>query len=250
MKGNKIKKYGWFFLVGGFFFITSCRPEALEVDFSIILESYKLSINEPSGLSYSADKESLYIVSDRGMIYEISLTGNIIKEFSFTGDDFEGVTVDPLTSDIYVCEEGKGKIIKLDKNGTYQSSYDILNNPGNTGLEGLAYNTELDEFYLLKEKKQGLLIKYSIENDLKLLINLNFSTDYSGIFYNNASNKIWIVSEESRTLTQCTLNGVKIKSYDLPISGVEGIVVNDEETIAYVVSDPNNKLYQLDLTIN
>ena len=96
---------------------------------------------------------------------------------------------------------------------------------------------------------EGLLIKYSTSNDTKTQVKLNFALDYSGIYYNDRSNKLWIVSDESKTLTQCALNGAKIISYQLPISGVEGIVVNDEETIAYVVSDPNNKLYKLDLTI-
>lgn len=90
------------FVMGGLLLITSCRPESFDVDYSIILDSYEMSIYEPSGLSYSPDKESLYTVSDRGMVYQISLTGNTLRELSFTGDDFEGITVDPLTSDIYI----------------------------------------------------------------------------------------------------------------------------------------------------
>ena len=237
------------FVVGGLLLITSCRPESFEVDYSIILDSYEMSIYEPSGLSYSSDKKSFYTVSDRGMVYQISLTGNTIRELSFTGDDLEGITVDPLTSDIYICEEGKGDLVKLNSEGIEQSSYNILNNPGNTGLEGLTYNKNLDEFYMLKEMSEGLLIKYSANNNTITQIKLDFAHDYSGIYYNNISNKLWIVSDESKTLTQCTLEGIKIKSYELPISGVEGIVVNDDETVAYVVSDPNNKLYKIDLTI-
>ncbi len=229
--------------------MASCRPESFEVDFSIILDSYEMSIYEPSGLSYSSDKESLYTVSDRGMLYEISLTGNTIRELPFTGDDFEGITIDSLTSDIYICEEGKGDLVKLDSKGNKLTSYNILDNPGNKGLEGLAYNKNLDEFYMLKEMSEGLLITYSVKNNSQTEIKLNFAHDYSGIYYNNVSNKLWIVSDESKTLTQCTLDGIKIKSYELPISGVEGIVVNDAETEAYVVSDPNNKLYKIDLTI-
>ena len=237
------------FVVVGFLLLTSCRPESFEVDYSIILESYEMSIYEPSGLSYSPDKESLYTVSDRGMVYQISLTGNTLRELSFTGDDLEGITVDPLTSDIYICEERKGNLVKLNNAGVAQSSYNILNNPGNTGLEGLTYNKNLDEFYMLKEMSEGLLIKYSANNNTITQIKLDFAHDYSGIYYNNISNKLWIVSDESKSLTQCTLEGVKIKTYELPISGVEGIVVNDDETVAYVVSDPNNKLYKIDLTI-
>ncbi len=95
---------------------------------------------------------------------------------------------------------------------------------------------------------EGLLIKYSINNNTKTEIKLDFAYDYSGIYYNHVSDKLWIVSDESRTLSQCTLDGIIIKSYKLPVSGLEGIVVNDDETEAYVVSDPNNKLYRIDLT--
>lgn len=237
------------FLLGGFISINSCSPEAAEPDFSIIIDTYNLSILEPSGLSFSADKESLFVVSDLGMIYQISLTGSTLNEFPFVGEDLEGITVDPITSDIYVCEERKGNLVRLNSSGTMQNSYNLLTNPGNSGLEGVTYNAASNEFYLLKEKNDGLLIKYSVENNLSTSINLDFSIDYSGIYYNESTHKLWVVSDESRTLTQCNLNGSVIKSYNFPISGVEGIVVNDEETEAYVVSDPNNKLYKLDLTI-
>lgn len=229
--------------------MVSCRPEPFDVDYSIILESYNLDIKEPSGLAYSPNQESLFIVSDQGMAYQISLTGTTIQKLSYTGDDFEGIFVDSATSDIYICEEGKGDLIQLNSNGIVKSTYDVLNNPGNSGLEGITYNPNLKEFYMLKEMSEGLLIKYSTINQTNTQIKLSFAHDYSGIYYNNMSNNLWIVSDESKTLTKCTLNGVKIMSYQLPISGVEGIVVNDNETVAYVVSDPNNKLYKLDLTI-
>lgn len=236
-------------IVGGLLLITSCRPEALEVDFSFITDSYELSIAEPSGLSYAADKQSLFTVSDEGMVYEISLTGATIRQLPYIGSDLEGITVNPISSTIYVCEEGKGDLVKLNSSGNAQESYNILNNPGNSGLEGLTYNAQSDEFYLLKEKDDGLLITYSVNTNVSTSINLGFSSDYSGIYYNESTQKLWIISDEARTLTQCNLSGSAIKSYDFPISGVEGIVVNDEETVAYIVSDTNNKLYKLDLTL-
>ncbi|MEN8138995.1 MAG: SdiA-regulated domain-containing protein [Bacteroidota bacterium] len=234
-------------IVGFFSLLASCRPEPIVVDYSIILDSYELSIAEPSGLAFSTDKESLYTVSDRGMLYQISLTGNTIKELPFAGDDFEGVTVNPLTSDIYVIEEGKGKLNKLDNKGVFQESYNILDNSGNSGLEGLTYDVSRNVFYMLKEKSDGLLIKYSVTDGSQTEIKLNFAYDYSGIFYNSSTDKLWIVSDESKTLTQCTNSGQKIKEYKLPISGVEGVVVNNEETEAYLVSDPNNMLYKINL---
>lgn len=236
--------------VTGLLLIVSCRPESFIIDTSSILETYNLGIYEPSGLAYSSDKQSLFAVSDRGFLYEISMTGETIREFPFTGDDLEGITVDPLNSDIYICEEGKGTLIKLNSLGVLQNTYSILDNPGNSGLEGLAFNNTLQEIYLLKEKSDGLLIKYSINNNTQTQIKLNFADDYSGIYYNSVSDKLWIVSDESRTLSQCTLSGIELKHFVLPIPSMEGIVVNDEETEAYVVSDLNKKLYKIDLTNN
>ena len=77
-----------------FSLLVSCRPEPFDIDYSIILDSYEMSIYEPSGLCYSSDKQSFYTVSDRGMVYQISLTGKTLKELPFTGDDFEAITIE------------------------------------------------------------------------------------------------------------------------------------------------------------
>ncbi|MBT5529955.1 MAG: hypothetical protein HOK35_12410 [Cytophagia bacterium] len=237
------------FSILGLLFMFSCRPESFDIDMSIIKDSYEIQIEEPSGLAYSKDKLSLYTVSDQGKIYQISLTGDVLRELPFKGDDFEGITVDSETSEICICEEREGNLIKLDSIGVFQSTYDILQTPGNSGLEGLTYNHSDEVYYMLKEKMQGTLIKYDVKSNSVTQLVLGFAHDYSGLFYHHISNTIWIVSDESRTLTRCTTEGIALKIYDLPISGVEGIVVNDDETEAYVVSDPNNKLYKIDLTM-
>ena len=236
-----------YFLVLVLFPEVACRPEPFMIDKSKILETYDLTINQASGLCFPSDTSSFFIVSDQGMLYQISMTGSLIKEFPITGNDFEGVTFDPLSSCIYLCEERSGMLLKIDLNGNELESYAIMDQPGNNGIEGLTFNRNLNEFYLLKEKNEGLLIKYSIESNIKKEVVLNFANDYSGLFYNEMTDKLWIVSHESKTITQCDLEGNKIKTMSLPISGMEGIAVNKDETEAYVVSDPNKKLYQINL---
>ena len=242
---NNVLKFGAFV---GLLIMNSCRPDSFVVDFSMILDTYEMSIYEPSGLSYSPDKSSLYTVSDRGMIYEMSLTGKTIRELPFTGDDFEAIAVDPESAEIYICEERNGDILRLNNEGILQETYNILDTPGNTGLEGITLTGNPNEVFLLKEKSEGLLIKYALENDTKTQIRLNFAYDYSGIYLNQATNNLWIISEESKKLFMCTPEGTALKTYPLPISGMEGIVVNDQETEAYIVSDTNKKLYRIDLT--
>ena len=233
--------------VVGFSLLFSCIPDSIPIDDSIILDTYKMSIYEPSGLSYTADGKDFFTVSDRGMIYKISHKGETIKQLAYEEEDFEGVTVDPINYHIYIVKERSGELVKLDYNGNKISSYNIIGDSGNSGLEGVSYDSNNEIFYLLKEKNEGLLIKYSITKGKLFETRLQFAKDYSGIYFNNSTDNLWVVSDESKTLTKCSADGVKIKSYNIPISGIEGIVVNSQETEAYVVSDPNNKLYKLNL---
>ncbi|MCK5788787.1 MAG: SdiA-regulated domain-containing protein, partial [Chlamydiia bacterium] len=121
-----------FLSVVGFSFIVSCIPDSFEVDNSLILEKYSLlPIYEPSGLSYSADGKDFYTVSDRGVLYKINTSGVILKTLPYTDDDFEGVTVNPSTSNIYVVKERTGELVKLDLNGNVISTTDIIGESGN-----------------------------------------------------------------------------------------------------------------------
>ncbi|MCK5907995.1 MAG: SdiA-regulated domain-containing protein [Flavobacteriales bacterium] len=237
-----------FLSVVGFSFIVSCIPGSFEVDNSMILEKYSLlPIYEPSGLSYSADRKDFYTVSDRGELYKINTSGSILKTLPYTDDDFEGVTVNPSTSNIYVVKERTGELVKLNSKGVVISTTNIIGESGNNGLEGLTYDAKRDRFYMLKEKNKGLLITFSFKDGVISKKQLSFATDYSGLFYNQATDNLWIVSQESRTITKCTVSGKKISDLKLPIYSMEGIVVNDEETEAFVVSDKDNAIYKVSL---
>jgi len=232
----------------GFSLITSCIPKSFEVDDSMIMETYSLlPIYEPSGLSFSPNKDFMYTVSDRGELYAISFTGKKLMELPYTGEDFEGVTVNKNNGNIFLVKERKGQLVELTSKGELIKTYDVIGDSGNSGLEGLTYDSKRDIFYMLKEKSPGELITYSLKNGVISKKKLAFALDYSGIFYNNATDNLWIVSQESHTLSKCTLSGSVIESYSLPNSSIEGIVVNDEETIAFIVSDHDNKLFKIDL---
>ena len=237
-----------FLSVVGFSFIVSCIPDSFEVDNSMILEKYSLlPIYEPSGLSYSADGKDFYTVSDRGELYKINTSGDILKTLPYTDDDFEGVTVNPSTSNIYVVKERTGELVELNSKGNVISTANIIGESGNNGLEGLTYDPKRDRFYMLKEKNKGLLITFSFKDGVISKKQLSFATDYSGLFYNQATDNLWILSQESRTITKCTVFGKKISDLKLPIYSMEGIVVSDDETEAYVVSDKDNEMYKISL---
>ena len=231
--------------VVGLLFVASCSKDQ---DDSIVEEIYSLSIAEPSGLSYSADRESFFTVSDRGMLYSMSFNGENAKQLHYTSEDLEGVTVNPNNGRIYVVKERVGELIELDSDGWKINTYKIIGDSGNSGLEGVTYDAKRNLFYMLKEKDPNMLIVYSLDDGIVKQISLDFASDYSGIFYNQSTDKLWIVSDESSTLTRCDLEGNAEKSYALGnLQGIEGIVVNSEETEVFVVSDPSNKLYKISL---
>ena len=70
---------------------------------------------------------------------------------------------------------------------------------------------------------------------------LDFADDYSGIFYENSSNLLWILSDQDKTVNKCTLKGKLIESYKIDIKQAEGIVVTNN--YIYIVSDAEEKLY-------
>ena len=80
-------------------------------------------------------------------------------------------------------------------------------------------------------------------NDFSVLSthDLNFAADYSGIFYENFSNQLWIVSDQSKTVNKCTLSGELIKSFKIKVAQPEGIAVTDNHI--YIVCDAKATLY-------
>jgi len=56
------------------------------------------------------------------------------------------------------------------------------------------------------------------------------------------------LSRDDNRLFKCDLNGTPEKEYYLfGLHGIEGLVVNSVESTAYIVSDPENKLYKINL---
>ena len=91
------------------------------------------------------------------------------------------------------------------------------------------------------KKKPGKLIR--LRNDFSVLAkyDLNFAADYSGIFYENASNQLWILSDQNKTVNKCTLSGELIESFKIKVSQPEGIAVTGN--YIYIVCDAKAKLY-------
>jgi len=205
--------------------------------------SYKINVPEPSGLSINDSGTELYTVSDKtSIVYKLSLTGDVIQTYDFKGSNVEGVST-YNESQLLLAEESKKKIIVFDLVTGKSSKHKITfkNNDKNSGIEGVAFDKNSNTIFILNEKKPGKLIR--LRNDFSVLAkyDLRFAADYSGIFYEDSSNQLWILSDQNRTVNKCTLNGELIESFKINVSQPEGIAVTDNHI--YIVCDEKAKLY-------
>ena len=175
-------------------------------------------------------------------IYKLSTSGNTLQTFNYIGNDLEGVS-SFTENKLLLAEERTKEIVEYDMStGSYQKhkiEYD--NNDENSGIEGVAFNANDNSIFMLNEKDPGLLIRLRSNYTILSMYELNFASDYSGIFYESSSNNLWIVSDQNKTINKCNLVGELIESYPISVTKAEGITVTNDKI--YIVSDLDSKLY-------
>ncbi len=225
--------------------LLSCSKDQdiIQADELELIESFRIDVSEPSGLAIDNSGTILYTVSDNtNKIYKLSTTGNIIQTYNYVGNDLEGVST--FTGNkLILAEERTKEIVEFDMSSGSFVKHKITyeNNNANSGLEGVAYNSNDGTIFILNEKDPGLLMRLRVNFTIISTDELSFASDYSGIFHDSTLNKLWIVSDQNKTINKCTLSGELIESYSTSITKLEGIVVTNDKI--YVVSDAAEKLY-------
>ncbi len=215
-----------------------------------LISSNKINVSEASGLTINAAGSTLYTVSDNtSNIYELATDGTVIKEYVYNGNDVEGISM-VSNNKMLLVEERTKEIVEYDLSSKTYNKHTIIysNNDSNSGLEGIAINLNDNSIFILNEKDPGLLMRLRSDFSIIESYNLNFASDYSGIFYDKDLNILWILSDERKTINKCSLKGVLIKSYSINVNKAEGIAVTNN-TI-YIVSDSNSTLYKFNKPID
>ncbi len=212
-----------------------------------MISEFDLDITEPSGLSFGPNDQTLLVVSDNtNKVYETNMQGSVLRELSFVGSDLEGVTFNASEQLIAVTEERKRQIVFLDYiNGDEQYRFDI-NTGGSTdnkGLEGISYNNNNNAYYIVNEDVPGEMIVWSKLHGHISNTEMYFASDYSAIFVDTKNAQLWIVSDESAALYKCDYNAEVLKKYALPNTKFEGIAVDVEQQLVYLVNDKTFKLF-------
>lgn len=233
---------------------TFCVEKKLPTEKSLsfeLIRSAKIKLPQPSGLDLSFHKHAFWVVSDENsMVYKLDFNFNIIHSFKVNGIDLEGIAVVNENSLAVVLERSR-EIVLLDTLGSELKRVKIdLTGDVNSGLEGITYDSVNEVFYVINEKKPGLLIELDKDfNELKRT-RLKIADDYSGIFYDKSKDVLWILSDESGKILITDKSGNLIEDYKTNLRQAEGICLDIENNKLFVVSDPDAEIFEFSIRKN
>ena len=244
-------------------------------------------LTEPSGLALSLGKKALWAVSDDAKrIFKLGLDGELKIDRSFKIPDkgLEGITLDSTGEHLLTVREDDDEIIRIaiDKQQVtdrhrladmvgYDAVAPYFDDVGsNKGLEGIAWNSETGTVFVVKERDPGLLVEVS--SDLQAIQShrlLNEENgfrdaevaadrlDFSDICYDGSRGCFWIISDKASRLFLYDWKGNKVvqsarlgyarKGKYREIVKPEGVAVDPDAGLLYVVSDQKAQLYVFDI---
>lgn len=203
---------------------------------------FSLTISEPSAVAYNSINNSLMIVSDgHPEIFEVKFDGTLISTISTTCSDLEGIALSKNCDTIYVTQEKKKLVTVLDLNGNILYSFSVnVAVSDNSALEGISFNKNNNHLYVINEKEPIMVLEFFNSTEVSRKV-VDKTTDISDIFYEESTNSIWIISDESQKILKYTAGGEFIKEWKIPFTKGEGLTIVDGKM--YVVNDSNSKLY-------
>lgn len=223
----------------------------------VLVASYPLAINDPSGLVIDMDGQFLWTVSDDPgqFVYKISFTGEVLGHLSgYQGDDMEGITMNPNDGTLWIVEERLRQIVQLTTEGEVLQIIDVpvqATNP-NDGLEGITWNPNNNHVYVVNEKNPRQFIELNTNFEVVRSVPINFTgefqlLDLSGLFYDHIKDEIWILSDDSERIVVADQQLNPLRAFNLGRDKFEGIAVDLNINRVYLVNDRENRLYIYDL---
>ncbi len=218
----------------------------LEYESLELLQTHDLDITGPSALSNSYLPGHFYTFCDtEGEIYLINNTGQILLTLPIDGDDLEGVEFVEETQKLYVLEEKFRFALKVSPDGTILDTFelDIPIQNLNDGPEGIAYNPHQKHFYVVNQRNPSILYVYDTLFVELAAHPLGFADDYSSLHFAQEDNYLWILSQKSKLLARCNLEGEPNKIFQTNVPDGEGLVVDLENQRIYITCDDTSTLY-------
>ncbi|WP_439134586.1 SdiA-regulated domain-containing protein [Pseudomaricurvus sp.] len=225
-----------------------------------------------SGLTYNPDTDSLFAVANNPpYIVEMDKQGQELRKITLDGfDDTEGLVF--LGNGRYAIIEEDHRsvvIVRIDpetdvlRRAEGKSVTFPLTQKNNKGFEGVAFDSAAQSLFVVNEQQPREIyridgavdpeaLSFSITTPWSMEDNSLDKSDLSGLHYDHRTGHLLILSDESKALTESTIEGRAISRLSLSssragfVDGVpqaEGITM-DNDGMLYILSEPN-LLYRL-----
>jgi len=209
------------------------------------LGQYNLTMPEPSGLAISADGKRLYMVSDRkGQIYQTDLQGVVQKQIDINGGDYEGIAINQEETIFYLLDENKNKIECFNTSGDEICDIDLKTNVSKkSGPEGIDLDWTTGEFFIVNESKPTSISKFGKDYQLIMSEKSNALSDLSAVTIDPTTKELWLLSDQDQKLIRVSPAYDLIQTYLIDIIQMEGLAIDFQKKIIYIVSDSEEELH-------
>lgn len=218
-----------------------------------------------SGCALTADGTGIMAILNAGRsnswadnaIEVHSFDGTQIRHISMTGFwDTEGLCVFNVASNQYaILEEGSNDITIVTITGTTTNitkseGFTLhmgLGDLANKGTEGLTFDESNQCFYVVKEKTpmaiyRAQLTATGLVTSILFDVTNKFAglcTDLSDVTYDPRTGHLLVLSQESRKIIECDLQGNVLVTAPMDFASPEGIVLAADGQMLHVVGEPN-----------
>ncbi len=209
------------------------------------------NIPEASGICFSQNSKTLFVVEDEGTIYELSTTGELLRQKRLGDYDLEGVACDDDHNRLLLAQEGEDAILvvsqkklRLKKSIKIKKRFRgevILKRDKKYGLEGITIVGE--SLFLSNQKDPSLVLKVPKKDKAKVTILELFKhghKDVAGLAYHDGY--LFMVSDRENLLLKYDIKEKKVvATAKLPNASQEGITFDNDGNL-YIADDDGRVL--------
>lgn len=228
---------------------------------------------EPSGIAYHRQRDTLFAVSDDGVIAEFKRDGTPVARYRI-GGDLEAVTIVPETGLVYVAVEGDDVILEFDPvggevtrrfpiNRTFNGDPNFLKKQTDefdNGIESMTFVPDPDHpeggtFYVGNQWNPSVIMEVLVplkssrvlEEEARIIRVLPFKMDDpAAMYYDPEKRLLNVVSDADNILVEITLDGKLVRQYAFVGNDQEGVCVDDEGFL-YITQDTGEVIKVKDL---
>ena len=212
-------------------------------------------LEELSGLCMTQDSTAFWAVGDEGALCKVSFSGGVTPVLS-TWMDFEAVTIDPASGDLFVAVEGDQMVCRVAAPGynridtLFYVQEALERDFDNNGLEGISFYK--DSLLFVGSQEDALLWTCKLDGTIVSRISLRDETslieEIAGLCYDPVKKWLWVTDSDACKLFLFSAENFDLlASYDVSfIENAESICVDRPHACVWVGSDEDDpKLYKI-----